>query len=177
MSEPTSRERILEAAHAVVMEMGARHLSLDAVAARAGLSKGGLLYNFPNKAALLKALVAHHVEGFEKSLSERMAAAADAPSPTIAAFLDLCSAEMKEACAPQPGILAAIAEDPDMLDPVREHSRALLDRIAAESDPAGALVAYLAMEGLRATRLFGTDMLTAEEKAAAMTRLRAMLKA
>ena len=44
------------------------HLSLDAVARRAGLSKGGLLYTFPTKAKLLEALVEQHVAEFDESL-------------------------------------------------------------------------------------------------------------
>ena len=36
---------------------GAVHLTLDAVAERAGVSKGGLLYHFPSKESLLQAMV------------------------------------------------------------------------------------------------------------------------
>ncbi|MCC2097105.1 MAG: TetR family transcriptional regulator, partial [Hyphomicrobiales bacterium] len=39
----TSRDRILRAASELAFKEGAAHLSLDAVAARAGVSKGGLL--------------------------------------------------------------------------------------------------------------------------------------
>lgn len=54
---PSSRERILDAASELVRELGAARLTLDAVAERAKLSKGGLLYNFPNKDALLLAML------------------------------------------------------------------------------------------------------------------------
>ena len=43
------RQAILEAAERVVTEAGAAHLTLDAVAGKAGVSKGGLLYHFPSK--------------------------------------------------------------------------------------------------------------------------------
>src|SRR5687767_9360847 len=53
----TTRDKILEAAAELVGDVGARRLTLDAVAERAGLSKGGLLYNFPSKDALLQGMV------------------------------------------------------------------------------------------------------------------------
>ncbi|RUZ98934.1 TetR/AcrR family transcriptional regulator, partial [Mesorhizobium sp. M7A.F.Ca.CA.002.05.1.1] len=54
---PNSREKILAAAADVARESGPGSLSLDAVASRAGVSKGGLLYNFPTKAKLMQGLV------------------------------------------------------------------------------------------------------------------------
>lgn len=53
---PSSRDRILDAyADALAVE-GERHATLDAVAAKAGVSKGGLLYHFPSKDRLADAL-------------------------------------------------------------------------------------------------------------------------
>jgi len=48
----SSRERILDAAAELVSEIGSGRLALGSVAERAGLSKGGLLYNFPKEALL-----------------------------------------------------------------------------------------------------------------------------
>jgi AcrR family transcriptional regulator len=48
--------RLLEAAAQVAVERGVNNLSLDAVARRAGVSKGGLIHHFPNRQALLRAL-------------------------------------------------------------------------------------------------------------------------
>ena len=68
-----TRERILTAAAAVARESGPGSLSLDAVAARAGVSKGGLLYNFPTKAKLLQSLVEAHVAEFDQALEAGVA--------------------------------------------------------------------------------------------------------
>ena len=62
---PNSRGLVLDAADALVSEVGANHMSLDAVAARAGISKGGLLYLFPSKVALLQGMVERYVERLE----------------------------------------------------------------------------------------------------------------
>ena len=52
----TSRERILDAYADVLAIDGERHATLEAVAAKAGVSKGGLLYHFPSKDQLAEAL-------------------------------------------------------------------------------------------------------------------------
>lgn len=46
------RETVLAAAQSVISQQGASHLTIDAVAAEAGISKGGLLYHFPSKDAV-----------------------------------------------------------------------------------------------------------------------------
>lgn len=58
MPQPTStRDRILVAYEDLLIEAGERGATLDAVAARASVSKGGLLYHFPSKDALSAGLV------------------------------------------------------------------------------------------------------------------------
>ena len=51
-----TRRRLLEAAAAVVAKHGAIAASLDAIAEKAGLTKGAVYSNFDSKAALLEAL-------------------------------------------------------------------------------------------------------------------------
>lgn len=52
----SSRDRILDAYEDVLAVEGERYATLDAVAAKAGVSKGGLLYHFPSKDRLAGAL-------------------------------------------------------------------------------------------------------------------------
>ncbi|HZB75928.1 MAG TPA: TetR family transcriptional regulator, partial [Solirubrobacteraceae bacterium] len=46
MARPSRREALLDAAIRVIRRDGAQKLTLDAVAAEAGVSKGGILYHF-----------------------------------------------------------------------------------------------------------------------------------
>src|SRR5699024_1284962 len=57
MSKIDRRTQMLEAAIQIVNEQGTDSLTLDAVAKRAEVSKGGLLYHFKNKKALIQGLV------------------------------------------------------------------------------------------------------------------------
>jgi AcrR family transcriptional regulator len=56
-SPPSARDRILIAYEDLLIESGERGATLDAVAARAGVSKGGLLYHFASKDALTAGLI------------------------------------------------------------------------------------------------------------------------
>ena len=51
------RDALLDAAEAVVARQGVANLTFDAVAAEAGMSKGGLLHHFRSKDRLIEALV------------------------------------------------------------------------------------------------------------------------
>jgi AcrR family transcriptional regulator len=52
----SSRQRILDAYEDVLAADGERHATVEAVAAKAGVSKGGVLYHFPSKDRLAEAL-------------------------------------------------------------------------------------------------------------------------
>lgn len=54
----TARDRVLDAYETVLIEQGPSGATLDAVAAAAGVSKGGLLYHFSSKESLADGLLA-----------------------------------------------------------------------------------------------------------------------
>jgi AcrR family transcriptional regulator len=54
---PAARSKVLEAFATLLVTQGERAATLDAVAAEAGVSKGGLLYHFGSKAALAEGLM------------------------------------------------------------------------------------------------------------------------
>ncbi|MGY4721502.1 TetR/AcrR family transcriptional regulator [Naumannella huperziae] len=54
---PAARDKVLDAFAAIVAEAGEQAATMDAVAARAGVSKGGLLYHFGSREALVDGLL------------------------------------------------------------------------------------------------------------------------
>ncbi|MDR6908528.1 AcrR family transcriptional regulator [Rhodococcus fascians] len=54
---PVARDKSLNAFVKLVLEQGEKAATLDAVAAAAGISKGGLMYHFPSKEALVEGLM------------------------------------------------------------------------------------------------------------------------
>ena len=158
-----SRDRILAAAADVAREAGPGSLSLEAVASRAGVSKGGLLYNFPTKAKLMQGLVENYLNEFEQALEARIAESGH--EHALAAYVGL---SVDECEAPQPSaswIFSAIAEDPDFLTPLKSFKRQLFERLKGETDDLGSLVVcFLAIEGLRSMSLFDSDVLSPDER-------------
>lgn len=161
----SSRDVILDAAEAVVAEAGAAHLTLDAVAQRAGLSKGGLMYNFPTKAALLTALMERVVQRFDTAAARAVERFGTSGVGAVKAVIATTISD--EVVSPRVGngLLAAAANDPQMLVPIRERYREKLAEIAASGvryERAAAL--SLASDGLRFWEMLGASPFTAEER-------------
>ncbi len=162
---PNSRQAILDAATAIVAELGSGHLTLDAVARRAGVSKGGLLYNFPSKYALLAAIIAQHVENARANAkdADTPGGARDTLRRMLEARLQFRTEHRGKAGA---GLLGAFAEQPSLLDPVRGFNHDLwkgLRQSEAQSDEC--LLAWLAIEGLTTFDIFNMNPLSEEEQA------------
>jgi len=167
-----ARDKILEAAEELARIAGPGNLSLDAVAARAGVSKGGLLYHFPTKAKLLQALVERFLASFDQSLRDREARSAKAPNSLLRAYLDLRVGDHLCHEPPPSGLLAALGEDPDFLAPVRRFDRSLLDRMKANaSDPTLALVVFLVLHGMKAQQLLNIESVDEAEFKSVVQRL------
>jgi len=122
-----SKEILLDAAEGIVLESGARHLTLDAVAARAGVSKGGLLYHFPTKEALLKGMLERLRKNMDEIRKRKSKELKEGPGREIKAFI-LSSAD-RDPQKDQVGsaLLAAVAHDPKLLQPAREDFRRRLN--------------------------------------------------
>lgn len=67
---PTTRDGLLGAALRLIRN--GEPVSLESVARAAGLTKPGLMYHFPTKAALMSALVDHLIDRYERELIARL---------------------------------------------------------------------------------------------------------
>lgn len=65
---PSNRSRILEAAIRVIQRDGVTGVTFDAVAAEAGVTRGGMMYHFPSREALLKAIHQQLADQWEAAL-------------------------------------------------------------------------------------------------------------
>ena len=150
MARSSKRYEILAAASRIVEASGAAHLTLDAVAAEAGLSKGGMLYHFPSKQALLEGMLEQLLAEMNTSNEALRQNHSTAPHPTLIARILEQHQQSATQRAMQRAILAAVAEDPAMLIPARTEAQAVFDGVSAENDkPEMAWVLLLAVEGLR----------------------------
>lgn len=67
---PSNRTKILDAAVRVINRDGMGAVTFEAVSAEAGLTRGGLLYHFPSREALLAGINEHLVARWEGSLED-----------------------------------------------------------------------------------------------------------
>ena len=71
---PSAREKMLDAFVDAVVDDGDRSATLEAVAERAGVSKGGLLYHFPSRDALVEGLLGRMREVADEDVAAMRAA-------------------------------------------------------------------------------------------------------
>ncbi len=86
-----TRLKLLWATVAVLLGDGATHLTLDAVAREANVSKGGLLHHFPTKKDLLQGLIEFSVQTWEQRLAQELALEpSDKPGRWCRAYIRTC---------------------------------------------------------------------------------------
>lgn len=170
----TTRQRILDAAESLACDAGPSNLSLDAVAAQAGVSKGGLLYHFPSKSKLFEALVEHHLNKTDTALQSRERTGV--PNAVVAGYIEQFRVDRACKRPPPASLLAVLLENPGLLAPVRRNQRDFLERIRANAtDPELATLAFLVVNALRSMELLGTLVLDEQEIADVLTALETRL--
>lgn len=179
MARRETRQEILEAAGRVVLARGVGALTLEAVAGEAGLSKGGLLYHFASKEALLSGMVDRLVELTEARI-ERSMAGDTGPGRWTRGYLAACAVDPS---GQDPldrlatALLAAGATDPGLLDRLRAQESAWNELSRADGlDATTASIVRLAADGLWMNDLFGIEVLSGRERAAVLKRLGEMTR-
>jgi len=161
----SSKEIMLDAAEAIVLENGARHMTLDAVAAKAGVSKGGLLYHFPTKEALLKAMLERLRRQLDEAWKKKAKELKEGPRREIKAFI--LSSSYRDPRKDQIGsaLLAAVAHDPKLLQSARDDFRKrVADFMRSDLDFKRAAVIFFAVQGLVFSELLALSPLNNKER-------------
>ena len=154
MTKNTTRQSIIEAARRIVQRDGVARLTIEAVAREAGYSKGGVLYHFPTKDALIEGMITSFLEAFERDLSSALAQE-EGPGSWLRAYIRSCQSEEIEVETIN-GLIAAIATNPHLLEPMRQHYRTWQACVESDGLPlALATTLRLAMDGLWFADLFG----------------------
>lgn len=168
----STKSRVLQAAGQVVLQRGVSGLTLEAVADAAGLSKGGLLYHYSSKDALVTAMVRYLASDTDERIAEHQLDDR-APGGWTRGYLQTCAmdgadAEGRLATA----ILAAGATDPGLLAPLRERQAGWRQALGDDGiDRITAHVVRLAADGLWMNDIFGLPVLSDDERAAVLEQL------
>ena len=89
----SNRRKILDAIIAIVERDGITAVTFDAVAAETGLTRGGLLYHFPSREALILAAHQHLADQWEAGMEKIAGGKADTvePAERDAAYIQSCA--------------------------------------------------------------------------------------
>ena len=131
-----SENKILNAAESVALRDGVAHLTLDAVAAEAGLSKGGMLYHFPSKDALVRGMVDRLIAQTEIEVARLAELDPEPRGRWLRSYLRVTfpedgslPAHVNQVSAV---LLSAILTNPHLLEPVAKHFSGMQERLLAE---------------------------------------------
>jgi len=143
-------DRLLNSAEQVAGRDGVGNLTLEAVARHAGVSKGGLLYHFPSKSALIIAVVQRLAERFDREQTRAVAGDSQSAGAFSRAYLTIRAEPPDPQEEPiHTALLAAAGTDAQYLDPFRERFAAWQALLEADGiDPATATIIRLATDGL-----------------------------
>ncbi|GII02731.1 TetR/AcrR family transcriptional regulator [Planobispora takensis] len=137
------REGLLDAAEELLSDQGSSALTLAAVAERAGCSKGGLLYHFSSKEALIKGMVERLIEEFDELV------AAQGHDTYTKNYLAATFAAVRSGRIRRWAVVTGASGNPYLLAPLREAmARWHREGLDGEPDPAAAQIVRLACEGL-----------------------------
>lgn len=179
MNTTDTRSRILDAAEYCVLEQGVAHLTLDGVAVRAGVSKGGLLYHYGSKDALVAALMVRLTEAVDARMDACRAADNDSGAAARAYLLTALPPDRENAVVArrEAALLAALGTRPEQVAPYADRQRDWQAQLTADTnDPLLAHVVRLAVDGLWMNEAFGIEPLDPATRAAVIDRLIALTR-
>ncbi len=145
-----SRKAALTAALTIIARDGPGRLTLDAIARESGLSKGGLMHQFPNKEAVLKALLEQQFLHFDEFASRyRAEAGKAADQPELATQIAISRELIAQQYSVAQAMLGALAQEPGLLADARAKDAERVAEIRGEAEDADlAVLRWAAARGL-----------------------------
>lgn len=143
------RQLILDTAKQIILDHDFHALTLDAVAKQAGISKGGLLYHFPNKDALIKGLVAYIFEEVCVNFHKYAENDSNKKGKWTRAFIEASKHDLEHNAALNIGVFVASLLDPEVSKNISDGYQSILARLEQDGiNPLTATIIRLALDGL-----------------------------
>ncbi|SDL88559.1 DNA-binding transcriptional regulator, AcrR family [Sediminibacillus halophilus] len=165
MGRHSRKVEILTAASKIVSERGIFNLTLEAVAEEAGISKGGLLYHFPSKEALVEGMVEHLTNNYREKIANNAEMDPEEKGQWVRAYVNVTFNQVYQNKDMNAGLLAAKAVNEKLLDPIRELYAEWQQEIEEDGiDPVKATIIRLASDGIWLAELFDIYHIEPEKK-------------
>lgn len=144
------RDRLLDSAETVLGERGTQGLTLAAVAEHAGVSKGGLLYHYASKDALITAMIERLIAGFDELIAGfRLERPGWYTRAYVEATFVVLADEDPQLARRRWAALSAASTDPALREPLAAAQRRwMTEGLDEEPDPELAQLARLAADGV-----------------------------
>jgi len=165
VGRPSARDKILDATLALVKEVGAPAVTIDSVAERAGLSKGGVLYHFPFKEELLTAANEDIVRRLYLAREAEAAQLPDTPNRALKAYVLASAFNRAGNDQLTTKMLAAGSMLKESADPIRRYWKERFPQIAADPGFDRAALVHVATEGLWFMEMLGLSPFSKEQRA------------
>ncbi|WP_342416055.1 TetR/AcrR family transcriptional regulator [Paenibacillus sp. FSL R10-2782] len=171
------KELILKAASIIVHEEGVERLTLEAVAKKAGISKGGLLYHFPNKDELILGMVEQLSSSFVTELNERAESDMQSKGRWTRAYMNTSFSGDRDVSDLYTALSAAHFTNPQMLKLLQDEYANIQNKIENdELDPVRSTMVRLAIDGLWFAEMFGLAPPNEELRKKIMEELKTYIK-
>lgn len=163
----SARQRLLDTTAEIVAQQGVQELTLDGVAAAAGVTKGGLIYHFKTKDELLGALVERLVAEIEQRSRVKCAERGNTRSALLTALVDDAFEMPLSEKKLLANLLSAVFSYPHLLGPAQGMFRRIYGELADAGARDGlALSLAAALDGITLLEVLNLHSFTKAQRAA-----------
>lgn len=154
-----TKQKILRAAAQIINTTGVLSLTLEAVAKEAKISKGGLLYHFPNKNALMKGMTDYLIQGFYNEVVCAANEDSCEKGKWARAYTTITFSQLESEFDMSVAFLVAVATNPELLKSISKYLQILQARIENDYiDPIVSTIIRLAVDGIYFNHLYGMGL-------------------
>lgn len=159
---------LFKATQNIINTKGISHLTLDNIAKEANISKGGLLYHFPTKKALIEGGIKDVLKNYAIEMDKLHNEDHD-DGGFLRSYAEVSLNNPQQLTS---GLLAAVATDAELLQPIQDHYENWQEKITNDGlDPVIATIIRLTIDGIWFCELFGLAPLEKEFKEEVLEKL------
>lgn len=169
-----TRARLLDAVGEAIALAGATTFTLDAIAKRAGVSKGALLHHFPTKSVLVEEFVKSLLAGFWEDVYKLASSDEESFGRMTRAYANsvLCVYQSAAQSRRWSGLMTAFVVNPSLMYMWRDASNKYQRALEAEtSESDGLMIARMAVDSYWSNQLFGMQSVSSDARQQLIDRL------
>lgn len=151
-----TREKLLDSASFIIQNRGMTHLTLESVALHAGVSKGGLLYHFPNKEALITGILDRLIDSYDSEFDKYININEAKKGNWSRAYMEYTFKDMSKDKNMGTALVASVFSNPDLMEKLKLKFENWQQNIENDGiDPVTATIVRLATDGMWFAEIFG----------------------